>query len=133
MREHWKPCYKTGGGGGGAGSAGGSSKEYTQAIRALNQSFPKLTGSEKQVAWAESIRKKALNEFKRKSPKTWEQVKREGFKEDKRPLYNKALNIYTKVLEKMRSKTDAKFWIENRKQRPYGNVDKVGADRFFNE
>jgi len=67
--------------------------------------LPALVGSEKQIAWAESIRKNALN-----SP--WNTVVKNLVIEDanKKALYQKALELR----EHLEKETSAKWWIDHR-------------------
>lgn len=74
-------------------------REAAEAAREMN--LPQLTGTEKQVAWAETIRQKVLanidtyiyksvEEERRNDPKIWQ------------------------ALEHIRNKTEARWWIDNR-------------------
>lgn len=74
------------------------------AQKSQEMDLPQLVGSEKQIAWAESIRVKAINS------KENILLPLESVPKDK-------LDIYVSLkesLEELKSETSAKWWIENR-------------------
>ncbi len=68
--------------------------------------FPSLTGTPKRISWAEKIRAELIN-------KVGFLKERLVFNEDKeKEISDQAFNLF---LHKWQEKTDAKWWIDNRK------------------
>lgn len=64
--------------------------------------YPDLQGTEKQVAWAEDIRRRQINNIRQLV----------GWRFEGKDV------AYVVVMEALRSKTDSRFWINNRKASP---------------
>ena len=67
----------------------------------MNETFPTINGTEKQVAWANDLRNKAIRDF----DEYREEMKRQGKKD------NAGCDVYRAWLA---NHTEAKWWIDNR-------------------
>ena len=90
-------------------------KEYEEQSRvaaeiAKSQKLPDLEGSEKQIVWAESIRKETL-ESKNNTILPLEQL---PFDKNKEPQKYQLYKIAQEARKKLESETSAKWWIDNR-------------------
>jgi hypothetical protein len=85
-------------------------KARAEAAAAKNAGMPELTGSEKQIAWAEQIRAKQIDQLNQATAKmnTRDQVLTDA--PDKIELYD----LTVKVIDDIKNETSAKWWIENR-------------------
>ena len=86
------------GGRAGGGAAGGMGRA------SRGGGWPTLTGSEKQVAWANDIRDRAI--------KALDSLR--GYATDK-----KGKDFIKTTESDIKSKTDSRFWIDNRYRMPY--------------
>lgn len=77
--------------------------------------LPTLTGSGKQVAWAETIRAKLLTEIARQRAEFEALGRRKGATEDNIAA---ALAQFDGVVAKVVAQTGARWWIDNRDQGP---------------
>ena len=77
-------------------------EDAAAAAEAKAQELPALSGSEKQIAWAETIRQKFFNAIS--------------------PLAEKvlpdAIDAWTAAVDSFQRETAARWWIDNREQRP---------------
>lgn len=76
--------------------------EQTSAAKEQNKDLPELTGSEKQIAWAESIRAKKIQSLKSLLAKVEEMPVNDQTQ--------KATNIINDTI----NNASSKFWIDNR-------------------
>lgn len=85
----------------GARSGGGASGGMGSRSRSVGGkvTMPALTGSEKQVAWANDLRGRALRALESTTPYATSQPQKD---------------IVSKIKQNIASKTDARFWIDNR-------------------
>lgn len=84
-----------------------------QQAAAANAELPKLIGSDKQVAWAESIRRAALDNTLNKIADDAE-AKLATVPADKVALYRAVLAAMRAARQKLEKETSAKWWIESR-------------------
>ena len=68
--------------------------------------LPVMTGTPKQIAWAESIRMSAVNQFL--AICDWFRT------HEVTPEQQKDFDLACVVFEKVKNETSAKFWIDNR-------------------
>ena len=96
---------RSGGGRASGGGFGSASKSKGNGGRASGGgvSMPALTGSEKQVSWANDIRDRALKAIESTVPYATQQSHKD---------------IIGRIKKNIASKTDAKFWIDNRYRMP---------------
>nr|DAP82251.1 MAG TPA: hypothetical protein [Caudoviricetes sp.] len=77
-------------------------KEQTEKAKESNKDLPSLNGTEKQIAWAESIRAEKIKQLKQTIDKN---INKEG------ELFEKFEKI---VNDEVINNTSAKYWIDNR-------------------
>jgi hypothetical protein len=80
------------------------------AVAAAEQGLPRLTGSEKQVAWATTIRDELLGRCEGWIKKTIEMAEGKATDEDLARFREET----GKALETLKSKTSASWWIDHR-------------------
>jgi hypothetical protein len=90
-------------------------KAENEAAAAQNaaESLPELLGSPKQVAWAETIRRKALDNAARVRTVNPAALA-VATKPELVAMGKEYIEVYESTMAKLRGETSAKWWIENR-------------------
>lgn len=89
-------------------------KNKEAAEKSAEMELPKLIGTEKQVAWANSIRIEKINALMKKNEKIAEMLERKGL--EKIPEENIGIKEISDATDYfIRVYTDAKWWIEHRR------------------
>ncbi len=92
-----------------AGPAGTALQEPAGSAGEAPQKLPDLTGTEKQVAWATTLRAAAVKEIREILQKMWEAEAGAP-----KPLQHTARELQQAAAYGYELHTDARFWIENR-------------------
>lgn len=92
----------------------------TAAARAFGESLPALEGSEKQIAWAESLRKVGIEKAEEKLKSIPDQP------EAPEPGYYLEL-----IIAKLRKETRCRFWIDTRDTGAFISIYNELKDSFF--
>lgn len=100
---------------GGRGGSSGMSKGYG-SYRINASSMPKLSGSEKQVSWANQIRESAINTVNKNIERALNEEKRSGLN----GLFRNKIKAFEEIGRQLeggfKGKTSASWIIENRGQ-----------------
>jgi hypothetical protein len=92
------------------------------AAEAAEMDLPELTGTDKQVAWANTLRQTWIEQVQVQLKKDEEflERQRERYPESERvPKAEKALNLFHETTDRLLlQETSAKFWIDNRFESP---------------
>lgn len=81
-------------------------REQNEQAAAANKDLPALTGSEKQIAWAETIRAQAMTEIAARRERIAAALT-QGAQKD-------VADRLTAILDAAAAQTEAKYWIDNR-------------------
>lgn len=85
-----------------------------------------LTGSKKQIKWAEEIRQNTVRRLE-KNAKSFSQGYQKSVRSE---VYSIIKDFMASIIE---SETEAKWWIENRQCTSSGFINRVDLDRLLNE
>lgn len=79
--------------------------------KAKEMGLPDLKGSEKQIAWANTLRQKFVSEFSELLKNAEEDL--ETATSEEKTKYNEIVKTYEDLLQ---TKVDSRFWIDNRNE-----------------